>query len=371
MTVNNEFEITEKELKKFNWGACILGWIWGLLNKSYITLVQLPVLFIPIIGTFLSLGLSIWFGIKGNAWAYKNKSFSCYEEFISKQKKYAITGLFIILINIFTMIISLPLLHKLNIFYTTGGTSVDIYTANITQSLLKIITNINIALMLLLLMWVIDIKKTIKAIVISLILFLSFYITLIPTLEYFAEKAMSKTSYDTSIKFYEKLVSVIKIYPHLKQVKNPLYKDKIVFLYLIKNNLNKAIYWAESAEKDFVLQPIEENQLTSLYIFNGNYEKAIERGAKYKICLSEGDWNCAIKELNTKIDNPKGGKVYNGNVYANERYYLARAIAYKNLKKDALADKDYNTALLLNNSPDIINAYQNYKTYYKKLEFKN
>lgn len=371
MAVNNEFEITKKELKKFNWGACILGWIWGLLNKSYITLIQLPVLFIPIIGAFLSIGLSIWFGIKGNLWAYKNKGFKDINDFISKQKQYTIAGLIIILVNIITMILCVPLFHKLNHFYASGGVSIDIYTANIAQYSLKMITNINVAIILLILTWITDFKNIIKTIVTSLIIFISLYITLIPALECSAEKAMSKTSYDSSIKIYEQLDSVIKAFPHLKKDKSPLYKDKIVFLYLIKNDLNKAIYWAELAEKDNVAYPIEENQLTSLYIFNGNYDKATERGAKYKICLTEKDWNCAIKELTTKIDNPKGGKIYNGKVYANERYYLARAIAYKNLGKNSLAENDYQIALSLNNSPNIVEAYKNYKTYYDKPEFKN
>ena len=199
-------------------------------------------------------------------------------------------------------------------------------------------------------------------------MFLSFYITLIPSMEYFAEKTMSKSSYDATIKAYKNLISIIKLYPFNKQ-KTILYKNKIVFLYLIKNDLNNAIYWAESAEKDYTIYPIEENQLTSLYIFNGNYDKATERGAKYKICLTEKDWNCAIKELTTKIDNPKEGKMLNNKVYANERYYLARAIAYKNLGKKSLAENDYQIALSLNNSPDIVEAYKNYKTYYNKPKF--
>ena len=30
-----------QELKRFNWGAFFGTWIWGLVNKSYITLLQL------------------------------------------------------------------------------------------------------------------------------------------------------------------------------------------------------------------------------------------------------------------------------------------------------------------------------------------
>ena len=29
--------------KRFNWGACLLSWIWGLGNRSYITLIIFPI----------------------------------------------------------------------------------------------------------------------------------------------------------------------------------------------------------------------------------------------------------------------------------------------------------------------------------------
>lgn len=58
----------KNELIKFNWGACLGTWLWGLFNKTPITLLMLPLL--------LTTG---WFpfmiicGLKGNEWAYKNK----------------------------------------------------------------------------------------------------------------------------------------------------------------------------------------------------------------------------------------------------------------------------------------------------------
>lgn len=87
----------DQRLKDFNWGAFLLSWIWGVGNKSYITLISLPIGlicgFIPIIGPAIILGLCIWFGIMGNRWAYANKEWENIDSFIAIQKKWAIAGL--------------------------------------------------------------------------------------------------------------------------------------------------------------------------------------------------------------------------------------------------------------------------------------
>ena len=90
--------VPEDVSDKFNWGAFLLTWIWGLGNNTYITLLMLATVvlfFIPIINLIalpLQLGLGIWFGIKGNEWAWKNKKFASVEAFHSYQKKWAIAG---------------------------------------------------------------------------------------------------------------------------------------------------------------------------------------------------------------------------------------------------------------------------------------
>ena len=86
--------------KKFNWGAFLLTWIWGIGNKTYITCVILAVLAIPLIGGIASLGFSIWFGIKGNEWAWQNKQFSSIQAFHENQKKWAIAGVIVTVIAI-------------------------------------------------------------------------------------------------------------------------------------------------------------------------------------------------------------------------------------------------------------------------------
>lgn len=59
------------EIVKFNWGAMFGTWVWGLINKSYITLLAIP-LFFSCGGFFI---FALICGLKGNEWAYsKQKS---------------------------------------------------------------------------------------------------------------------------------------------------------------------------------------------------------------------------------------------------------------------------------------------------------
>jgi hypothetical protein len=70
-------------IKKFNWGAFFGTWIWGLFNKTYITLWEIPL--------SLTQAGQITFplicGLKGNEWAYKNKHYQDIEAFHKSQKK--------------------------------------------------------------------------------------------------------------------------------------------------------------------------------------------------------------------------------------------------------------------------------------------
>ena len=76
--------------KKFNWGAFFFNFIWGIFNNTFITLIVIPVAFIPIIGGILCFGLQIWFGIMGNKWAWQNKQWKSVEHFHQVQKRWAI-----------------------------------------------------------------------------------------------------------------------------------------------------------------------------------------------------------------------------------------------------------------------------------------
>ena len=104
-------EVPENVSDKFNWGAFLLTWIWGLGNKTYITLLILLTIvlafipFVNLVAGIAQLALAIWFGIKGNEWAWKNKKFASVEAFHEYQKKWAIAGTILAILGILFAII--------------------------------------------------------------------------------------------------------------------------------------------------------------------------------------------------------------------------------------------------------------------------
>lgn len=94
---------------KFNWGAFGLSWFWGLFNKSFITLISIPIFFIPFLGGLINFGLSIWYGIQGNKWAWQNKKWKSIEQFHNHQKKWAIGFvIYVILVALLILVMTLP-----------------------------------------------------------------------------------------------------------------------------------------------------------------------------------------------------------------------------------------------------------------------
>ncbi len=95
-------KVPDSVTNHFNWGAFLLTWIWGLGNKTYITFVIFASLIaglIPFVGFLVPLGLSIWFGIKGNEWAWQNKHFDSVESFHEYQKKWALWGIIVFVVG--------------------------------------------------------------------------------------------------------------------------------------------------------------------------------------------------------------------------------------------------------------------------------
>ena len=83
-------ERPKSEIFKFNWGAMFGTWIWGLINKSYITLLSIPLFFTTGFIPFM-----IICGIKGNEWAYKTDYRKSVYEFKMTQIKWAAAGFLI------------------------------------------------------------------------------------------------------------------------------------------------------------------------------------------------------------------------------------------------------------------------------------
>lgn len=102
--------------KRFNWGAFLLSWIWGLGNKTYITLLIFLAsifAFIPFIGGLVPLGCAIWFGVKGNEWAWQNKKWDNIEHFNSVQKTWAIVGVILAVVSFVITFITIMLIAVL------------------------------------------------------------------------------------------------------------------------------------------------------------------------------------------------------------------------------------------------------------------
>lgn len=117
-----------QEIKKFNWGAFFLTWIWGIGNSSYLTLFAF--LAYAIAYTLNSSGIilpvclafSIYCGIMGNQWAWKNKTWESTDYFNRVQKRWAIGGvLFFIITRILTLLfIFLLLTAAFYLLYPAG-----------------------------------------------------------------------------------------------------------------------------------------------------------------------------------------------------------------------------------------------------------
>ncbi|MEO8102585.1 MAG: cytochrome c oxidase assembly factor Coa1 family protein [Betaproteobacteria bacterium] len=69
------------EIDKWNWGAFLLNWIWGIGNNTFIALLM----FVPLVNLVMMFVL----GAKGSAWAWRNKKWQSLEEFRHIQRQWA------------------------------------------------------------------------------------------------------------------------------------------------------------------------------------------------------------------------------------------------------------------------------------------
>lgn len=76
--------VVPPEVDRWNWGAFLLTWIWGIGNSTLIALLM----FVPIVN------IVMWFvlGAKGSAWAWQNRHWASVEDFKRTQRKWALWG---------------------------------------------------------------------------------------------------------------------------------------------------------------------------------------------------------------------------------------------------------------------------------------
>ncbi|MDB5943234.1 MAG: hypothetical protein JWQ13_2800 [Ramlibacter sp.] len=89
------------EIAGWNWGAMLLNWIWGLGNRTYISLLM----FVP----FVNFVMFFVLGAKGNEWAWRNKTWDSVEHFKQVQRKWTIASLavmvgFVVLIGVSVLV---------------------------------------------------------------------------------------------------------------------------------------------------------------------------------------------------------------------------------------------------------------------------
>jgi len=105
-------EKPKSELIKFNWGAMFGTWVWGLVNKSYLTLLAIPLFFTTGFVPFM-----IVCGLKGNEWAYKNSD-KPIEDFHNSQSTQS---------AVFTILMPILSILGLLVFLIVGGVSFGKY----------------------------------------------------------------------------------------------------------------------------------------------------------------------------------------------------------------------------------------------------
>lgn len=111
----------EKELDAWNWGAFFFGWIWGVFNKVYLSLVQLVcnvviffanangLLAIGALFQLASLGIAIWMGVKGSRIAWNQHAYDSIEHFKRVRHGWNIAALITFCVLILVSILSLLL----------------------------------------------------------------------------------------------------------------------------------------------------------------------------------------------------------------------------------------------------------------------
>jgi hypothetical protein len=84
--------VVPADIDRWNWGAFLLNWIWGIGNNTFIALLT----FIP----FFGLAMPFVLGARGSAWAWRNGRWDSVEHFKRVQRKWAIWGVVLWLVAI-------------------------------------------------------------------------------------------------------------------------------------------------------------------------------------------------------------------------------------------------------------------------------
>lgn len=105
--------IIPKEIKKFNWGAVGLTWIWGAYHGVWRTF------FIVVLGAFPQYGIFVlpifllMLGFKGNEMAWTAQKYESVEKFLEKQNRWKKWGIASLILQILCLVLASFLSNKL------------------------------------------------------------------------------------------------------------------------------------------------------------------------------------------------------------------------------------------------------------------
>jgi hypothetical protein len=105
--------VVPNEIMKWNWGAFLMSWIWGVCNGTMISLLC----FVPVV----NLAMPFILGAKGNEWAWRNKRWASVQHFQAVQRQWTIAG--VILLGVM-VVASLATLFMLGVLFAAGESTI-------------------------------------------------------------------------------------------------------------------------------------------------------------------------------------------------------------------------------------------------------
>ena len=323
----NDFDFGSQKTK-FNWGAFFLTWAWGIFNKTYITLIVIPISMIPIIGIILNFACSIWFGINGNKWALENKEFKDLDEFVKYQKSFVVASIILYLLYLVVLIFgALDITMHLQLFYKLE-----------TLMLWCLLSSVFFASVFL--FFAFYSSKPYKPFFIILAILTLVLVNTKPILEFSANIDFRTNKLDSAIT-KNKILSKLPFIDKEKYLKN------VALCYVQKHEPDNAISYYEQAFKD-TDDPEKRDLITYVYVLKGDYETVAKRGQDYVLFAKNGDWNKAVAAMENKLKdaNPEEESIFA--YWKTSDLYLNLAIAYKKLGKQDKAAENLNNAIKLN-----------------------
>ncbi|HUV04119.1 MAG TPA: ribonuclease G [Armatimonadota bacterium] len=99
------------EIKRWNWGAFLMNWIWAIAHNVWIGLLAL----IPYVGLVMAIVL----GVKGSEWAWQNRRFESVEQFKTVQRTWAYWGVGLLIVAVIAVLAAIifPVIVRLRATY--------------------------------------------------------------------------------------------------------------------------------------------------------------------------------------------------------------------------------------------------------------